>query len=101
MELQGGSCILWTGGGKEVCARPFCSLQTQGPAFSFHPGEETAKECLCVYVNYCNVLTPEISMKGVQQGYRHFDIHVCLFVCVPGFPLLVRLKQNKDTKPVM
>jgi len=45
-------------------------VETRGPGFSFHPSEETAKECLCVCMNNCNVLTLESSMKGVQ-----FDTH--------------------------
>lgn len=67
------------------------SAETHGPEFSFHP--ETAKECLCVFINDCNVLTLENSMKGVQQDCGHFETntHTHVFICVAVFPFYVSL----------
>lgn len=103
MGLEGGNCILWSGGGKEGVCQTLLQppVETQGPVFSFHPSEETAKECLCVCINYCNVLTLENSMKGVQQGYGHFDIdththtHTHVYKCA-SFPLFVSLFETEQ-----
>lgn len=82
------------------------SSETRGPVFSFHPSEETAMEChflslslcVCAHIHFCNVLTLEISIVGVQHKVLALCLVLLFYVYMGLVPAVLPVSVRGGTK---